>query len=850
MVDSVHTRVPDFRYVVRRRTEAGLPAPPQSATDLWGLALSGGGIRSATFCFGLLRGLAQGRSLKHFDYLSTVSGGGYIGSALGRLYGPEQDANVVQDRLAGSGTILLWWLRNNGRYLTPSGTRDLIQALASIFRNMLFSIVEAGLLVLLLAGLMLVPYVFMAVLDLNPGGDPRAGWPTHAHARFFSLWLYALLVPLLMGAHSIFAYWLARDRPTNQELALAVAGLGVLCAIGFGRAAADDLFRGTPYGAWHLTYFTIGAVLLTPATAWAMQFSGEPETPAAARLRHTKRLGACLAAVPLLALVAVVDWLSDSFAAWIAGKMSAGAMTQDTVAKGAAAVTALVAFVRTWLPKLQAWLKLALKEHPRLKLRTEQLINLAGLALLAVFVLLWATALQLWVNPSIQWKWWPEDGMFNPSVVHWLAIFGGAALFCWVTSQDVDALNLSSLHNYYRARLERAYVSTGNWAPPLAAGRARCRFPVPPLDPVARWATEQIAPLVEAAPRDDIPLRKYAPHLHGGPIHLMTCCVNQTVDDRTGLYNADRKGVALTVSSLGVETGAQMPLPFAELAKDGKPRPGEGKIQSRFRQIDEKVGMLSRWVAVSGAAAGSGMGSQTSPGLAALLFLCGVRLGFWTHNLLPARRQRGTVLSPKYRYLVSELLARFPGLASPYWYVSDGGHFENTAVYALLKRRLGLIVLADCGADPDFRFDDLQNLVRKARIDFGASIDFIAPADLARAGVATALVDRCGTMAHCAAFTDRQALLVARITYSCKGEGILVLVKPRRLADAPLEVADYAARHEKFPQQTTGDQFFDESQWEAYHQLGLFIGKWFDERTLQGLLVSLRPATNAAGAFS
>ncbi len=45
-----------------------------------GLAFSGGGIRSATFNLGFLQGLASLGLLKQFDYLSTVSGGGYIGS--------------------------------------------------------------------------------------------------------------------------------------------------------------------------------------------------------------------------------------------------------------------------------------------------------------------------------------------------------------------------------------------------------------------------------------------------------------------------------------------------------------------------------------------------------------------------------------------------------------------------------------------------------------------------------------------------------------------------------------------------------------------------------------------------
>ena len=46
------------------------------------LCLSGGGVRSASFGLGVLQGLAQAGLLEQFDYLSTVSGGGYIGGWL------------------------------------------------------------------------------------------------------------------------------------------------------------------------------------------------------------------------------------------------------------------------------------------------------------------------------------------------------------------------------------------------------------------------------------------------------------------------------------------------------------------------------------------------------------------------------------------------------------------------------------------------------------------------------------------------------------------------------------------------------------------------------------------------
>ncbi|HEV8197493.1 MAG TPA: patatin-like phospholipase family protein, partial [Gemmatimonadales bacterium] len=68
---------------IRARRESyrlGKPANPDAPpADLKGLALSGGGIRSATFCLGILQRLQADGMLKHFDYLSTVSGGGFIG---------------------------------------------------------------------------------------------------------------------------------------------------------------------------------------------------------------------------------------------------------------------------------------------------------------------------------------------------------------------------------------------------------------------------------------------------------------------------------------------------------------------------------------------------------------------------------------------------------------------------------------------------------------------------------------------------------------------------------------------------------------------------------------------------
>jgi hypothetical protein len=64
--------------LVQRRRSDDTPADKNLAA----LAISGGGIRSATFGLGILEGLKSFGLLKKLDYLSTVSGGGYIGAWL------------------------------------------------------------------------------------------------------------------------------------------------------------------------------------------------------------------------------------------------------------------------------------------------------------------------------------------------------------------------------------------------------------------------------------------------------------------------------------------------------------------------------------------------------------------------------------------------------------------------------------------------------------------------------------------------------------------------------------------------------------------------------------------------
>src|SRR5215475_5431033 len=71
-----------------------------------GIAFSGGGIRSATFNLGILQGLAKAKLLDKINYISTVSGGGYIGGWLiSWILRDPGGVNAVQDQLGDYPTF-------------------------------------------------------------------------------------------------------------------------------------------------------------------------------------------------------------------------------------------------------------------------------------------------------------------------------------------------------------------------------------------------------------------------------------------------------------------------------------------------------------------------------------------------------------------------------------------------------------------------------------------------------------------------------------------------------------------------------------------------------------------------
>lgn len=795
MVDSRRARLSDTQR-------------PAADAGAWGLALSGGGIRSATFCFGLLKALAKNEVFHRFDVLSTVSGGGYIGATVGRLFHDAgrtgQPAQEVEAALADADNRwFAFWLRANGRYLIPRGGKDLLFAVANFGRNLVGVHIELALMCLLVGSL-------LVQFDLALWGyadcqiRKTCGWPGWASAadvlgavsRWPTLWIVMPLV-MLVAAALASAYWVLPSK-AHENVPLQRWAVVVLCLAGCWELV--NYWRARPVVATDTGELLLPGGLLLAAggvlLAWiagALIAQGlarcYPDSPDVSRNRLTSGLARTLKVGLAILVLGLVDVL-----AWLLADSDAG--HQGSV--GAAAMLTVVA-LRAVLPKI-ADLPRSLTPGTRINLRG--LINLVGLCVLLLLLVFWVSVVHRFATLALFDE---TRGLQFKLSWFWLSVITlPVALMMGVSLRNRDFLNRSSLYTFYRARLVRAYLGAGNVA----------RFGAHPQAATAAYQRHEVArpgsvSVQDVHAGDDMAMADYAPHAGGGPVHLINACVNQTCDPRGGLFNQDRKGLPITV-------GPQ-----------GRVRVGD----EGWRTMEKPDGLtLGSWMAISGAAVAPGLGSSTKPGIASLLTMCGIRLGYWWQA--PQRPRDAGTPAPdrvdKYDQLLAELQGSFDGTDCADWYLSDGGHFENTAAYALLREECALVVVADCGADPRYAFGDLENLVRKARIDLQAEITFLKPR------LPTTLTIF-GSLNDLASGDSQACLALARIDYRSGKKGYMIVVKPNMCAGAPVDLVNFKADHPLFPQEPTTDQFFSEAQWESYFHLGYTMGLHLQRQMLDDL---------------
>ena len=178
----------DVRKGGNRAPDARRTRPRPEPRDLTGLALSGGGIRSAAVCLGALQALEVHDAIDGLDYLSTVSGGGYIGASLTVAMSAPSPPDEpppefpFQRRVQGwsdpRDTAAVGHIRNYSNYLLPRATPgvwNISEAAVILLRGILANAVIVG-----------ATLLFFAMLT------------KHAYPRSETLWLGSF-IPRLVG---------------------------------------------------------------------------------------------------------------------------------------------------------------------------------------------------------------------------------------------------------------------------------------------------------------------------------------------------------------------------------------------------------------------------------------------------------------------------------------------------------------------------------------------------------------------------------------------------------------------------------------------------------------------------
>ncbi len=851
---------------------------------LQALCLSGGGVRSAAYCLGVLQALAAAGYLSGFHYLSTVSGGGYIGAWLQTMI-QRHGAAGAQQRLAqgdaaepGLDPIELRRLRSYTNWLTPNGgllSLDGWTGLAIYLRNVLLNWLVFGPLFLLGALLAVATRTTFFLLQGTPssGTELQLSGIGGVPAMVAALFLLAGLAGLVWGTTGscrglpsrrpkragLLDYWtppFIERRIVVPSLiwafcippALAPAWAWLLVGPWQARWALPLLFA-----AGSIAGYLAAAVTRPPGTApyWNNLV---PWCLASAAGALTLRAGLLLAwALPQsmageIMAIAGPAWLLLCYA--VLSAVHAGLRGATGTPWSRHAVDTFSGLDIEWMARITA-----------MRLRVGLAWGGFALCVLALSHLLihrppytmlkpaWVAALV--AGPAAAWlgkQAFSQVGALmsgKPGLITWdlmlrvASLAFAAAVLAGSGVVVEDALGM--LQDWFSAD---GQCSLGG-----------CMLPAYALPSII------LAAILGGA---DSWIRTNRFSMHGvyrdrlvrafvGPARAgrRDAEPNETVrraDPFTGFDPADNPPLhSLTPNG---HDWRLFPVINATLNLSASRRPDwtDRKaapftltpLHCGAAHLDNRCGRyvatadyagsgpdgvsLGTAMAVSGAALSPNWGYHSSTLTAFVMTLFNARLGAWLPN--PARPQlaAGQAGAPGWRLLSDELLARTDDLRA-YVYLSDGGHFDNLGLYEMLRRRCRLIAVVDATRDPDGVSLDLGAVVSKARIDMGVQIRL--------------------THKHPAAGTqdqDKTGIGMGLIRYPDGTRGVLLLLKPTLADDVPADVWAYHAQNPDFPNEATTEQWFTEAQFESYRALGAYQAGLMVGRIERGLVKKQLPA--------
>lgn len=864
--------------------------------DLCGLAISGGGIRSATFALGVLQGMAFTGLLRKFDYLSTVSGGGYIGSwltvGIQRHGFTEMERCLLPARYRQETTPpesadhpSIRHLRLYGNYLAPRPGVFTVEGwllIAIFLRNMLLHQ-----LVLLFATIGLVFAVRGVVeglgnLKWNPALrmvlNIATGWSEVQVVPITILFLS--VITLIFGSRQI-KHFLQDNQKRKTiggipQYVLLTLSAALLYLGGLVSLASSQQYVTRPEWLVLLNSLCFTALGL-------LQVIDDPDVGSfRAKLR---KFGSGLAAgalagslsgllflliandsgssgglialwsvfgVPLLIVGGVLTnflyvgfagrhlkaderefWSLFNARALMLGLVWFGlfglvvfgpGILMEYFGKGREWVASLVA--GGWMASLFSFLWAAQSEKSGNNGASSWRELFARIAPFAFLVTLFAAValVTTWLAYDVFHYMYSEVNEnsrgFVDSIPYLLsdldvaknigASWSGFVTLCLYLIGVMIALSFShllgqmiginqfSLHELYRNRLVRCYLGATNRArqPNLETG----------FDFDDDITMSSLLPMPN----------QQSERSNRGPFPIINFALNQrsSISDR---------------SRLSSETISEH-LAFVER----KARPffctpyHTGSIPTGFCRTkdyanDIKVGTA---MAISGAAVSPNMGYHSSPLTTMLLTIFNLRLGAWFGNpACNATRKRDNP-SASLKLMLDELAGK-TGAEADYIYLSDGGHFDNTGVYELIRRRCRFIVVVDAGSDPQIH-ENIGRVVRMARIDFGVNIDVdmssVTPNKEGNSSshVTVGRVHYAHRHApHGATGTESTNADFANPSFNYDdNHGIIVWIKNTMTGTESADLKNFRAMNDKFPYDPTSNQFYGESRFESYRMLG------------------------------
>lgn len=697
-----------------------------------GIALTGGGIRSGTFALGALQALASNGLLEKFDYVSSVSGGGYASCSLRWLLHAnprlnDTGANFPYTQTA-TGNILLDHLRNHADYLRPQGMSN-ATGIAAVLRAMFLNLVVWLPLLILVSvvvtwiGHWPVPLGWL----INWLHDPMMGlignrW---ANANPDGLRVYSLILVIAL-----------------LLLALAVIGAIIYSLRTFRNFWHRSADGTSLYEKRRRNEINAGRMLVWFGVALA--FGAIPLVSAGLLYLGDKALG-------VVNLAAEGRWrFAISVVMLLAG------------------MGALVPVIRQTLANLQLSNKVGITAP-------------LGCALFLYGLLVLAFHIGFTAFGPIADVFAGNTAMIDGTTGGLLVFFALSIVVAVATGLLVNTNNIS-IHRFYRDRLMEALMPNVR-ADGSVEGNGR-------------------------TDADDFRLSAIYDDQYRRPYPLIGCHVVLTDSEDPKVRR--RGGDSFLLSPLYCGSSAI-----------------GGWVDTRAFNRDSMT--VPTAMAISGAAVNpstgaSGTGPTMNRFVGMTMALLNLRLGYWVRR--PEGTSPGKLKWPPNHfcpglYALGKLCGGYDE-DSGFLQISDGGHFDNSALYELFRREVSFILFVDAGGDPGYKFENLINALRRSQEDFpGLEFEPVAPggtlaldAMVARTEVAYPDKRKVSATAH--------AVLKFRYGKDPAGTypATLVYLKLTTTADTSMLVKGYQAQNDKFPHDPTLDQFFDPDQFDAYYRTG------------------------------